>query len=107
MTGAFWDVTDPLKPFGLFDPNGVYDIPFDWAEWLAGLVDTYASHVITCDPALECTTSAEDEGVVVARFSATGTPALVANQKYFIRCHIVTTGGQEEEQTLYLKVREK
>lgn len=100
-------MTDPLKPFGPFDPEGVYDIPFDWASWLTGLSDTYASHVITCDPALTCVSSAHSAGVVTARFEASGSPALVAGRKYFIRCHIVTTSGQEEDQTLYLKVRDK
>jgi hypothetical protein len=106
-TGNFWDVTDPKKPFGDFDPNGVYDLPFDWATWLTGLTDTYASHVIVCASGLEEVSSTEDAGVITVRVQASGSPALVAGAKYGVTCRITTASGQVEDQTLYLKVREK
>jgi len=106
-TGNFWDVTNAKKPFGEFDPNGIYDIPFDWATWLTGLGETYASHTITCATGLTCATSAQNAGVVVARIKKTVGATLTEGDKIAVTCHIVTTNGQEEDQTLYLKVREK
>jgi len=106
-TGAYWDVTNPLKPFGLFDFEGVYDIPFDWVTWLAGLTDTYASHVITVDPALTVVSSANVGGVITVRIKKAVAATLVEGTKYGITCQITTTNGQVEEQTLFLKAREK
>jgi hypothetical protein len=108
-TGNFWDVTNPLKPVGPFDVDGVYDIPFDWADWLAGLdpADSYASHTFELDAGLQEVTSAHALGVITIRVQASGTPALVIKQKYGITCHITTTNGQKEDMTLYLKAVEK
>ena len=106
-TGNFWDVSKPEAPFGEFDPNGVYDLPFDWAAWLTGLSDTYASHVIICESGLEEVVSAESAGVITVRVQASGSPALEVGVKYGITCRITTTSGQVEDQTLFLKIREK
>lgn len=109
-TGNFWNVADdPLKPYGPFDPDGVYDIPFDWATWLANLdvADSYFSHTFELEAGLEEVSSSQALGVITLRVRASGTPALIAKQKYYMTCHIVTTNGQKEDQTLYLKVIEK
>lgn len=106
-TGNFWNVTNPAKPFGLFDPDGVYDIPFDWSDWLAGLSDTYGSHMIICETGVECTSSAQAAGVITARIDKDPAETLVASAKYGITCRITTTNGQVEDQTVYLKVVEK
>lgn len=106
-TGNFWDVSNPAKPVGLFDPDGVYDLSIDWSTWLTGLTDTYASHTITCDAGLECSSSAQSGGVITARIMKDPAVDLVLGQKYSITCHIVTASGQQEDQTLYLKIVEK
>jgi hypothetical protein len=106
-TGNYWDVTVPTKPVGIFDPDGVYDIPFDWVTWLAGLTDTYASHTITAAAGLDVVTSQEIAGVIIVRVREDPLVPLVVGQKYGLTCHIVTTSGQEEDQTVYFKVKEK
>lgn len=110
-TGNFWNITDdPLKPYGPFDPDGIYDIPFDWVTWLAGLAggaDTYLSHVITVQSGLQLMGSSGTGGLIIARIKASGSPVLILKKKYFINCHIVTVNGQEEDQTLYFKIVEK
>jgi hypothetical protein len=106
-TGTFWDLTDPLKPFGLFDPDGVYDFPLNWADWLADIGDTYASHQVICDPALTCPASDQASGVITVRIEASGAPALAIGKKYPFTVRITTTNGQVEDQTLWLKVIEK
>ena len=106
-TGDFWDETNPAKPFGLFDPDAVMDIPFDWTTYLTGIGSTYGSHVVTAQEGLEVVASSESEGVVTARFRKDPAETLTVGQKYWIRCHIVAADGQEEDQTLYLKITEK
>ena len=106
-TGNFWNVDNPLKPWGYFDPDGVYDIPFNWASWLAGLVDTYGSHTIICQQGLTCVQSSEALGVITARIEKDPAEDLSVGVKYGVTCHIVSTNGQKEDQTLYFKVREK
>jgi len=106
-TGNFWDVTKPKAPVGEFDPNGIYDIPFDWAAWLTELADTYASHVIIVDAGIEDVSSAQAAGVITVRVQASGTPALEVGTKYGLTCRITTTSGQVEDQTLFLKVLDK
>jgi len=106
-TGAFWNLENPLKPWGYFDPDGVYDLPFDWASWLAVLVDTYASHAISVAAGLQSVTSSQSAGVITARIQADPVGSLTVGAKYGVTCRITTTNGQVEDQTLYLKVIEK
>lgn len=109
-TGAFWDVTNPLKPWGIFDPDAQLNIPFDWAAWLADAGATYVSHTLTCDPVLEVVADAEQAGVVMAlvHVKAGQTPSV--GTKYFVTCHIVATAGSmtlEDDRTVWLKMVER
>jgi len=106
-TGAYWNVSNPLKPWGYFDPNAVLDIPFDWATWLADIGGTHASHTITADTPLRSTASSEAAGVITVRIEAAVAGVFVIGQKYPVTCHIVTADGQEEDQTVFLKIMEK
>ena len=56
-TGAFWNLDNPAKPWGLFDPNSTLKFPIDIAAWLSDLVSTYASHVVLAPSPLESTAS--------------------------------------------------
>ena len=106
-TGAYWNQSNPLKPWGYFDPDAVLDFPFDWAAWLADIGDTHASHTITVAAPLSCTSSSEAAGVITVRIEKTLGSTPVVGQKYKITCHIKTTDGQEEDQSVYLKILEK
>lgn len=106
-TGSFWNVDNPLKPVGLFDPDSVLDLPFDWVAWLAEEGTTYASHEIVCDPNLECVASAHSLGIIRARIQKASAGVLVAGQKYVVTCRITDSIGQVEDQTGYLKIFEK
>lgn len=106
-TGAAWNLDNPLKPWAYFDPNAIRDIPFDWSAWLADIGDTYASHTFVVDAGLTLVTSGQSGGIITARIQASGSPALTVGSKYAVTCRITTTGGQKEDQTLYLKVFEK
>jgi hypothetical protein len=108
-TGSFWNVDNPLKPWGPLDPDGMLDIPYDWATWLAGISSTYASHTFVAEVPLEVVSSSQAAGVILARIRVI--PAQIANAvvgaKYGVTCHIISGDGQKEDQTLFFKIRQK
>lgn len=106
-TSAFWNVDNPLKPWGLFDPDAILDFPFDWSNWLTDTLASYASHTITCEAPLECVQSAESNGIIVARIQVAAGQTPEVGRKYSFTCHIVADDGQEDERTLYLKITER
>lgn len=108
-TGAAWNVTNPRKPYALFDADAIRDIPFDWTDWLADIGTTYASHMITCEDGLQCVnpTTGQNAGIISARIEASGSVPLIVGTYYFVTCHIVALDGQEDDQTLYLKITVK
>lgn len=106
-TGLAWNMSNPLKPWAYFDVDSVRDVPFEWDLWLADIGSTYASHTITVADGLECSTSSQSGGVVKARIKKSASGVLVNNQKYSFTCHIVAANGEEEDQTLFLKIIDK
>jgi hypothetical protein len=108
-TGSAWNTDNPNKPWASFDADAVRDIPFEWDLWLADIGSVYLSHTITTDPELECVnpTSGELTGVIKARIQAAPGQVLTIGTKYKVRCHIIAANGEEDDQTLYLKIAEK
>lgn len=106
MTGSYWNVDDPLKPWGLFDPNSVIDVPFDWNDWLAAEGTSYASHTFSSMAGLEVASSTEDGGIITARVQADGETALKVGKKYSVTCRLTDSGGQVMDQTVWFKVAE-
>lgn len=106
-TGAAWNVDDPLKPWALFDPNAIREIPFDWSEWLTDIGSTYLSHTIIVDTGLECTASVHASGVITATIKKATGGTLVEGTKYRVTCRIVAANGEQDDQTLRLKIFER
>lgn len=106
-TGAAWNVDDPFKPWARFDKDAIREIPFDWTEWLTDIGSTYASHTIICQTGLECTTSVQASGVITATIQKASAATLVLGTKYSVTCRIVAANGEQDDQTLYLKIVEK
>lgn len=106
-TGAAWNVTNPHKPWARFDTNAIREIPFDWADWLADIGSTYASHTIIVDTGLECTTSVQAGGIVTATIKKAAAETLTINTKYRVTCRIVAANGEQDDMTLWLKIVEK
>ena len=106
-TGAAWNVDDPLKPWAYFDPNAIREIPFDWTDWLTDIGSTYASHTIICATGLECTASVESAGVITPTIQKDSAETLTVGRKYGVTCRIVAANGEQDDQTLYLKIVEK
>jgi len=106
-TGAAWNVDDPLKPWAYFDPNAIRELPFDWTDWLTDIGSTYSSHTIIVDTGLECTTSTQASGVITATIKKAAAETLTAGTKYGVTCRIVAANGEQDDQTLRLKIFEK
>lgn len=106
-TGLAWNVDNPLKPTALFDPNAIRDIPCSWVDWLADIGDTYASHVVIVPAQLECVSSSQLAGVITARIKKAAAGGAVVGKTYGVTFRVTSTGGQVEDQTLYLKITEK
>jgi hypothetical protein len=107
-TGSYWNVDNPLKPWGYHDKDSIIVYPFDWNDWLLDSGTTYASHTAVAELPLEVSISSHSAGVisVTVRTKAGEDPPTIG-RKYSLRCHIVCADGQEEDQTVYLKIREK
>lgn len=106
-TGAAWNVADPLKPWAYFDPDAIRDIAFEWDVWLAAIDADYASHEITVESGLEVVDEDEADGVITVRIKKADAATLTAGRLYTVHCHIVASDGQEDDQTLYLRIIEK
>lgn len=110
-TGDFWNVDNPKRPVGELDVEGVYDVPWDWSEWLAEISATVGTHTITPTSPLEIVESSQIEGntKVIGRVKvgAAYVEADHLNKKFPVTCHIVASDGQEEDQTLWFKIVEK
>lgn len=80
------------------DPDAVLDYQWDWNDqWLAG--DTIDSHTITAPDDLTVESSSEADGVVTAWISG-GT----AGSIHLVVCHVVTTGGREDDRSIQLTI---
>lgn len=106
-TGTFWNVDNPLKPWGRMDPDAVLDIVFDWQLWFVDVATQCASHTITCEAPLECVQSQETaDGLITSRIRVDpdAEEDIDIGKKYSVTCHIVAADGQEDDRTVYLKM---
>lgn len=106
-TGEAWNLTNPLKPWALFDPDAKRDIPTDWNDWLDDIGSTYASHTIICATGLLCSASSESLGVITATIEADPAETLVVGRKYGVTYRIVAANGEQDDRTLYLKIKNR
>lgn len=104
-TGDFWNVDDPLKPWGLFDPEAILDFPISIADWLVDMDSTYASHSIITAAPLECDDSAHSAGIITVRMSLVVTPVYTSGVKYPFTLRLVCADGQQDDRTFWLKVK--
>ena len=108
-TGAFWNLENPLEPWGYFDPSAVIDIPFDWTEWLTNISATHVSHTVTPEAPLELVASSGGP-IITARIRVIAGQTPLTSKRYAVKCHIVTNKGTppiEDERTVYLRIIER
>lgn len=90
-----------ITPF-IQDPDAVLDYPFDWSTYLAG--DTIQSSTFVADDndiVIESDAILDTEHTVVWLSGGT------KGKRYAITNHVLTTGGREDDWTIYVLVRER
>lgn len=109
MTGAAWDLSDPLKPVALFDTDAIRVIPFDASQLLTSMGTSYGSHsVIAADP-LECVSpgAPDVDGVIPIRMRVKAGATFVKGTKYPFTVRLVGADGQQDDRTLWLKLKDR
>lgn len=107
---SFWNLTNPAKPWGLFDIDAQLDISFDWSAWLTDAGATYVSHTIETDAALDEVSSEQAAGVVTVLLKAASPVTAEIGSKYAVTCHITASAGSstlKDDRTVWLKVAER
>lgn len=83
------------------DPNAVLDYSWDWTAWLDAIPDTINSVTVTGQGINIDSTMVI--GKVVTSFISGGTIGDTAKAT----CHIVTTGGRQEDRSIYFNILER
>ena len=90
------------------DPEAVLDYSMDWGPWLEE-GDAIESAVWTVPAGLtkesQSETASEDGGPIdtTTVWLSGGT----AGERYEVKCHIVTSGGREDERTAVLRCKQR
>jgi hypothetical protein len=85
------------------DPQAKLDYGWDWTEWLG--TDSIQSATVTVSP--------NDGSLHVVNTTTSGTKVVAVvsggnpGQRYALTCHITTTGGLEDERTIYLDIHDQ
>lgn len=110
-TGAFWNVSNPTKPWGLWDPDAQLPIFLDWTDWLTDEGATYVSHTIEFPEGVLAEVSSDEiSGVIRVLIKLIDPAVFVSGKKYPVTCHIQALSSGltlKDDRTVYLKVKER
>jgi len=108
--GSAWNISNPAKPFAIWDPDADIKIPIGLDDWLVTeLGTTYSSHQVLTAPPLVC----EDPGVYVAgtvavRMALVAGAEFTAGVKYPFTVRVFGADGTtKDDRTFFLQVRER
>lgn len=106
--GDFWDITDPAKPIGEFDPNAKLRFPLTVQDILDGMGTTYASHeIIAALPVEVLDPGTHAAGVVTPFIGLLDGSTWSLGDKLAVTIRIVGADGQQDDRTVYLKLKER
>lgn len=83
------------------DPQAVLDYPFDWSARLGD--DLIEFSQFSADSGFTIESDAKLDGSHTVVWLSGGT----RNKRYAVKNHIVTTGGRDDEWTIYVLVKEQ
>jgi len=108
-TGPAWDLSNKEKPVALFDPSAIRVIPYDPSALLVSMGTDYASHLVTAAEPLECLNQGTPtpEGIIPIRMAVKAGAAFSQGKKYPFTIRIVGADGQQDERTLWLKLKDR
>lgn len=91
----------PINDTHVKDPDASLPYEWDWAAWLSD-GETITGTVITADPGITVGAPSQAAGIVTVRVSG-GT----AGATYRVACRITTSGGNIDERTKRIMVRDR
>lgn len=91
----------PINDTHVKDPDASLPYEWDWAAWLSD-GETITGTVITADPGITVGAPSQAAGIVTVRISG-GT----AGTTYRVACRITTSGGNIDERTKRIMVRDR
>jgi hypothetical protein len=91
----------PINDTHVKDPDASLPYEWDWAAWLSD-GETITGTVITADPGITVGAPSQAAGIVTVRVSG-GT----AGATYRVACRITTSGGNIDERTKKIMVRNR
>lgn len=83
------------------DPDAALDYTIDWTAWLADVSDSISTKTVTGN-GVTIDTSSNTSNTVTAMVSGG-----VVGQMPSITVHIVTSGGREDDRTIYFNIKER
>lgn len=89
----------------LHDPDAVLDYSKDWSVWLRD-GETVESAVWTLPPGVE-RDPAHPTDTLAGTVSTVWVTGGELNKNYRLTCHVVTSEGREEDDSIILKCRDK
>lgn len=105
VTGDFWNLDNPEKPWGPFDPDAEIVFPIDVTKWLASLAAPYADHLVIAPAPLEDVGSQHSAGIIQIRLRVASGAAYKPGVKYPFTVRVICADGQHDDRTLFLKVK--
>lgn len=107
--GEAWDISDPTKPWALWDPDANIVIPIGLDDWLTKLGVTYGSHsVITTDPLACLNQGLYSAGTIGVRMALANGAEFTPGLKYPFTVRVVGNDGTtRDDRTLWLKVKDR
>lgn len=89
-----------ITPF-IQDPDAVLDYPFDWSVYLGG--DTIATSQFIADSGI----MVESDAILDPSNTVVWLSGGTKGKRYAITNHVLTTGGREDDWTIYVLVKER
>lgn len=105
--GDFWNITNPKKPKGELDPNAILRIPMGVSDMLDKMATTYADHqLIPQAPLVVVEKGAYATGYVYPLISCDPITPEQLGQTFTLVLRVIGADGQQDDRTMYLKIKE-
>lgn len=108
QTGAFWNTSNPAKPWGLFDPDAKLVFPISWADWATDMGVAIRECLLLANPVFELAKPLQViEGVAFIRLQIKAGAVYEPGDKYPFTCRAIAMDDQQDDRTFWLKVGDR
>lgn len=106
VAGDFWNISNPKKPRGDFDPNAKLRFALGVDDILTEMGTTYGSHVLIAQTPLEVLEAGTyAAGEVTPLIGATADALDMIGQTVTLTLRVIGADGQQDDRTMYLKFK--